>query len=194
MKPDHKVFNPTIIVVGISLVFIHGTISYAMWTPLHENIYQRNEIRATEEILAHPDMINQLDSSHWSPLHWASATGQATIVMLLIAHNAKIQDFYDDNTPLHLAASEGHDEVVRILLENGASDNQKNSYGQTPLSLACARGHRMIVDRLYTHNKRKHQARLESLIFARITHPRLGEQAPPACHWIVRMICGYLKP
>ena len=45
-------------------------------------------------------------------------------------------------TPLHLAASEGHPDVCRLLLERGASVNAAtNRYGITPLHDAAANGH-----------------------------------------------------
>jgi ankyrin repeat protein len=40
------------------------------------------------------------------------------------------------NTPLHFAASEGHLEVARMLLELGADVNSQNDEGLTPLQRA----------------------------------------------------------
>ena len=39
---------------------------------------------------------------------------------------------YDKRTPLHLAASEGHFDVVKILVENGAI-LKEDRWGNTPL-------------------------------------------------------------
>jgi len=39
---------------------------------------------------------------------------------------------YDKRTPLHLAASEGHSEIVKILLQNGAKVN-KDRWGHSPI-------------------------------------------------------------
>ncbi|MBM3776749.1 MAG: hypothetical protein FJW23_00730 [Acidimicrobiia bacterium] len=47
----------------------------------------------------------------------------------------------DGNTALHLAASRGQDQVVRLLVERGAAIDAKNGKGQTPLAMALsARG------------------------------------------------------
>lgn len=47
--------------------------------------------------------------------------------------NAKTDD---DFTPLHVAAQEGHVEVVKFLLDGDANVNFKNKHGWTPLHLA----------------------------------------------------------
>jgi ankyrin repeat protein len=45
------------------------------------------------------------------------------------------------NTPLHLAATTGNVEVVRLLLEAGAASNVQCDHGWTPLMRACNGGH-----------------------------------------------------
>jgi hypothetical protein len=55
-------------------------------------------------------------------------------------------------TPLHLAAANGQDAVVLLLLANNASPNAKSPfYTQTPLHLCAYFGHADIVDLLVTH-------------------------------------------
>ncbi|CAK5092102.1 unnamed protein product [Meloidogyne enterolobii] len=48
-------------------------------------------------------------------------------------------------TTLHMAASGGHSRIVKILLENGASPEDENANGMTPLSLAAWNGHVPIL-------------------------------------------------
>jgi ankyrin repeat protein len=49
-------------------------------------------------------------------------------------------------TPLSWAAREGHESVVRLLLERGAELDSKSSFdGKTPLSLAAREGHEAVV-------------------------------------------------
>jgi serine/threonine-protein phosphatase 6 regulatory ankyrin repeat subunit B len=52
---------------------------------------------------------------------------------------------------LHYASAEGHDKVVKILLENGADVDIKNFKGQTPLHIAAQRGNVNIVKILLSY-------------------------------------------
>lgn len=53
--------------------------------------------------------------------------------------------------PLHWASLHGHEEIVKLLINRGASVDSKNKYGKTPLYLASARGHKKIVAFLIKH-------------------------------------------
>ena len=51
-------------------------------------------------------------------------------------------------TPLIVATSNGHADVVAFLLQHGADKNAVNERDQTPLMLAAANGHVEIIDLL----------------------------------------------
>lgn len=98
-------------------------------------------------------------------LHWAARAGHESIVRLLLEHGAHVNhrdslesylvEPYDrsqirirsqpkkhimgrDNTPLHWAAHAGYSSVVRILLDEGANLNDRNTLLDTPLIIAAA--------------------------------------------------------
>jgi ankyrin repeat protein len=54
----------------------------------------------------------------------------------------------EDMTPLLLAARENHADIVEMLLNRGAHEEAKCSYGRSPLSWAAERGHAAVVKAL----------------------------------------------
>lgn len=89
--------------------------------------------------------IHGTDENKTQPIHWVSNAENAKI---LIQHGAKLnaEDEYG-YLPIHYAAKEGHPDIIKVLIANGAKVDvfNKNNYGfvdssikLTPLLLACA--------------------------------------------------------
>ncbi|XP_014817020.1 PREDICTED: integrin-linked protein kinase [Calidris pugnax] len=58
--------------------------------------------------------LNQGDDHGFSPLHWACREGRSNVVDMLIMRGARINVMNrGDDTPLHLAASHGHRDIVQ---------------------------------------------------------------------------------
>ncbi|MCC7441518.1 MAG: ankyrin repeat domain-containing protein [Bdellovibrionales bacterium] len=58
---------------------------------------------------------------------------------------------WNRGTPLHFAVGRGHTEVIKLLLENGAQPDMKNSLGATPMISAARGGRREIASVLLSH-------------------------------------------
>ncbi|KAI7972793.1 hypothetical protein EIK77_003939 [Talaromyces pinophilus] len=83
-------------------------------------------------------------------LHLAAYFGLVTVVSELLqnGHDSSCVDTYGQ-TPLALAAANGHDKVVSFLRERPGVDlNCKDQYGRTPLSLAAEKGYETVVKEL----------------------------------------------
>ena len=77
-------------------------------------------------------------------LHHAAKTGNLERVKLLLLEQGFDKEKADNrgnNTPLNLAACNGHIEVVRFLVEQGAHKETTDCYGMTPLNNAVRNGH-----------------------------------------------------
>ena len=91
-----------------------------------------------------PEGETPTDDVGETPLHLASARGDARIVDTLLAHGADVSArLPDGKTALHVAAVGGHLDVVERLINGGADLHSGDDHGATPLHTALA--HESIV-------------------------------------------------
>lgn len=74
-------------------------------------------------------------------LRRAAASGDVKAVRELLASGTDVNENYNGETALVLASIKGNTEVVKLLLDRGASVNASMGYGLTPLFYAVSRGH-----------------------------------------------------
>ena len=55
-------------------------------------------------------------------------------------------------TPLHIACVYGHEEIAKLLLEEGGSVEAKTKDGYMPLHLAAQHGHKILIEILLINN------------------------------------------
>ena len=89
---------------------------------------------------------NPKDKYQWTPLHHAAGEGHLEICALMIEEygidtNVTLED---GETPLHVAAENGHVLTFSYLMGKAALKNPQNNYGRTPLHFATKRGHMQI--------------------------------------------------
>mgnify|MGYP002804596805 FL=1 len=85
--------------------------------------------------LAHEEHLHEVQDQ----LLKLAQQGDASACDQLIGHYAipvNFQDPEEGNTPLHLAAEEGHESVVRVLLAAKANPEARNNYSLRPVDLA----------------------------------------------------------
>jgi hypothetical protein len=74
-------------------------------------------------------------------LHWCSVGGSFKLATLLVELGSPIDPRDDtDTTPLILASSAGHAEIVNLLLEKGANVNHQSCEGHSALQYAASKG------------------------------------------------------
>jgi len=95
-----------------------------------------------------------VNAGHITALHYAAGNGHTETVMLLLDHNADVNDrrFTDGFTALQWASQQGHTETVKLLLDRHADINAKTTdQNVTALHGASQEGHtetvKLLLDR-----------------------------------------------
>ncbi|KAJ4458407.1 hypothetical protein PAPYR_5792 [Paratrimastix pyriformis] len=91
--------------------------------------------------------INDSGYGSESILHSAVTRGRTEMVLPLLKAGAAVNAINRFlNTPLHIAAMNGQEEICRILLENGADRTMKNAKKKTPAEMASGTLAEMIAN------------------------------------------------
>jgi len=79
----------------------------------------------------------QVNRPGWTPLHYATTGGSVPIVRLLLEEHAFIDaESPNRSTPLMMAVRQGHEALVRELIEAGADPTMRNDAGLTAADYA----------------------------------------------------------
>jgi ankyrin len=97
---------------------------------------------------------NEVDNDSLAPLYRAALTGLAPWIRQLLDCGADIHARYttEKYTALHIAAQQGHEEAVRVLLKYKADVDSICVSSATPLHWAARNGHKAVVQLLLIHN------------------------------------------
>lgn len=134
--------------------------------------YADNDINTVRRLLGDgSNTINEGTDDGESLLSLACSAGYYELAQVLLAMSAQVEDRGQKNdcTPLMEAASAGHVDIIKLLIDHNADVNAQSSTGNTPLMYACAGGHVRAVKQLLAaganvedHNENGHTPLMEA--------------------------------
>ncbi|SCU99441.1 LADA_0H19790g1_1 [Lachancea dasiensis] len=100
-----------------------------------------------------PELLGEIDPKNgWSLLHYASYHGRYLVCVYLIQNqtqNIGILRTFENNTCLHLALLNGHEQTAHLLLQHFPQClNMKGNGGLTPAQLTCQGDHHQCLSLL----------------------------------------------
>ncbi|KAM9415828.1 uncharacterized protein ACWYII_024477 [Salvelinus alpinus] len=128
----------------ITATDIHGQ------TPLHLAA-ENDHSEVVKLFLKHrPELATLANVEGATCTHIAAAKGSLAVIRELLKFKqggvTTLSNKTNGSCPLHLASAGGHTEVVKVLLEAGASVAEEDAEGMTAIHLAAKNGHTHIMD------------------------------------------------
>ena len=129
---------------------IFFTLNFQSFENCHKVCKAWSDILSTESFKQKAKKMLSENSEDNLKLRWASKEGNADELKRILSKgmldvDSEVRKQWDDYnyyrcSPLKLAASHGHKDVVKLLLKAGADANKADQYGQTPLIEAARYG------------------------------------------------------
>ena len=103
-----------------------------------------NHLEAVKWLLDHGAALNR-EGNYWGALHYAVFNGHQELAHFLIGRGAEVNARSPNgSTPLMMAAREGREDLIKVLLESGADPRPKNDWGDNALTMAMRYDHYRI--------------------------------------------------
>ncbi|XP_013013714.1 krev interaction trapped protein 1 isoform X3 [Cavia porcellus] len=105
--------------------------------PLHRSACE-GDSELLSRLLNERFSVNQLDSDHWAPIHYACWYGKVEATRILLEKGKCNPNLLNGqlSSPLHFAARGGHAEIVQILLSHPEIDRHiTDQQGRSPLNI-----------------------------------------------------------
>ncbi|EAY06711.1 hypothetical protein TVAG_309980 [Trichomonas vaginalis G3] len=89
-----------------------------------------------ECLILHGANVNIKDNGGHTPLYYAAGNNGKDVVILLISYGINVYNKEDINSSLFIAVAKNNKEITKILIDNGADINTKDTHGLSVLHIA----------------------------------------------------------
>ena len=123
-------------------VFLINSVDLDSNTPLHLATLNK-QVVLVKLLLSQGSDPKALNSIGWTSVSCAAKSGDLESLIAILDSSSRVDiDATDNNntTPLHLAAREGHSEIIDYLIEKGADVSVKDYKDRNPLEMAIEKG------------------------------------------------------
>lgn len=110
---------------------------------------QARQVTCLKRLLEAHANPNTADNRDMTPLMQATIHNKGAFVRALLAAGADFDAFYEDDTPVTMAAKKGHTECLQFMLDAGADINSRDKLDKTLLHIAAENGDIKMLDVLY---------------------------------------------
>jgi hypothetical protein len=116
-----------------------------------------------DHLATHTDLLLHPDQQGLTPLFWAVKMGEIKVARTILKANPSLIHARDNqgNTPLLLAASTIHFNMMAMLVAKGAEVAVQNQQGDTPLQLCQLHHNQQGVDLLTRAAERRHRQEMD---------------------------------
>ena len=128
-------------------VFLLNSVDIDSNTPLHLATLHK-QAAIVKLLLIEGSDPKALNSFGWTSVSCAAKSGDLECLYAILDSSSRVDiDVTDNNntTPLHLAAREGHSEVIDFLLLKGADVSIKDYKERNPLEMAIEKGKKYVI-------------------------------------------------
>jgi ankyrin repeat protein len=107
---------------------------------------QQSDVQSTITLLRQGADINYVDNAGYLPLHYACVYGMYDIAELLLEWGSDYTSYLSGHAPIVLASQNGHVNIIRLLLDYGASIEEAGKSNTPPLIAALQGSHFSTVE------------------------------------------------
>jgi ankyrin repeat protein len=114
------------------------------------NSAQIGDVNLCRNLIRQGANVNEIDTTGYLPIHYACSGGSVAVAKLLLDFGSDATSYLSGVAPIAIAARNGHNDIVRLLLSAGVSPEETGDAGTPPVVCAAMNCNITCVESLLT--------------------------------------------